>query len=87
MKTNTIIEAENPKRYGFIFGKDIILCQIESNNHTLSIIKARNGKKASYKAKVLYKGDTHDFCKKYLKCGQIGVKKTFENFLIEMFLS
>jgi len=82
-----IIEAENPKRYGFILGKNIILCQAENDNHTLSVVKSRNGKRPAYKAYVLYKGDAQDFCKKYLKCGQIGIKRAFENFLTELIIN
>jgi len=79
-----IIKAENPERYGFIFGKYIILCQIENDDYTLSIIKSRNGKRPSYKVKVLYEGNTDDFCMEYkgqLGYGLLDVEMAFKNFI------
>ena len=84
MKTTEIMKDENPGRYGFILGKYIILCQVESDEYTLHIIKARNGNRPAYKAKVLYEGNVEDFCMEYdgnIGYGQMDVEIAFRTFI------
>lgn len=91
IKTNTrmeklnIFKDDDPERYGFISGEYIILCQIESDDYTLSVVKSRNGKRAAYKAEVLYEGNNEDFCMEYngyIGDGQFDVEIAFKNFII-----
>ena len=79
-----IQKADNPERYLYSDSKYDYLCQIESNEYSMSIIKSKHSKKASGKAKTLYKGNTDDFCYLYdgkIEHGGLDIEMAFKNFI------